>query len=211
MIRYFSRPMPLVLLLAFATAIPIVMAGFRVVQIPAGLLPEDSLRLGVAPASMWLHALAGILFGVLGPLQFARALRSRFGALHRLSGRVFVLAGLVLALSGLSLLLRLDSATTPLLDIARAVFSVTLIGALALGVRAAQARNMATHSAWMIRAYAIGIGGPTVSVVMFPIYLVTGAPVTGLASDLVFVGWWLAMIVVAESVIVLNQQEKTSL
>ena len=211
MIRYFSRPMPLVLLLLFASAIPIVMAGFRVVQIPAGMLPDDSLRLGAAPVSMWLHSLAGILFGVLGPLQFARALWSRFGALHRLSGRVFVLAGLMLALSGLSLLLRLDSATTPLLDIARAIFSVLLIGALVLGVRAAQARNIASHGAWMIRAYAIGVGGTTVAVVMFPIYLITGAPVTGLASDLVFVGWWLTMIWVAECIIILNQLEKTYL
>jgi len=34
--------------------------------------------------------------------------------------------------------------------------------------------------------------------VMFPIYLVTGAPVTGHASDIVFVGWWLANIALGE-------------
>ncbi|MFN3825427.1 MAG: DUF2306 domain-containing protein [Pseudorhodobacter sp.] len=201
MIRLFSRPMPLVLLLAFATFIPVMMAGIRVVQIPAGLLPGDSLRLHMAPVSHWLHALAGALFGVLGPMQFARALRARFGALHRLSGRVFVVAGLVMALSGLGLLLRVESIATPLLYVARAVFSAGLVVALALGVRAARLCDRGLHRAWMIRAYAIGMGGATVALVMFPIYLTTGAPVTGLTSDLVFVGWWLVTIAIGEWVI----------
>jgi uncharacterized membrane protein len=208
MIRLFARPMPLVLLLGFASFIPVMMAGVRVVQVPAGLLPEDSLRMGVAPYSLWLHALGGVLFGLLGPLQFARALRARFGALHRLSGRVFVLAGLVMALSGLSLLLRVDSIATPLLEIARAIFSAALIAALALGVRAAHARDRATHRAWMIRAYAIGMGGATVALAMFPIYLATGAPVTGITSDLVFVGWWLVTIAIGERVIRFAQHKE---
>jgi len=164
-------------------------------------VPEDSLRLTVAPAAFWLHALAGVLFGLLGPLQFARALRARFGVLHRLAGRVFVAAGLLMALSGLSLLVRVDPIATPLLEIARAVFSAALIAALALGVRAARSRNHVAHRAWMIRAYALGMGGATVALVMFPIYLATAAPVTGLMSDLVFVGWWLVTIAIAEWII----------
>lgn len=208
MIRLFARPMPLLLLLAFATFIPVMMAGVRVVQIPSGLLPDDSLRLNVAPLSHWLHALAGVLFGLLGPLQFARAVQARFGALHRLSGRVFVAAGLVMALSGLSLLLRVESIATPLLEIARATFSAALITALALGVRAAQARDRARHRAWMIRAYAIGMGGATVALVMVPIHLATGAPVTGLASDLVFVGWWLVTIAIGERIIRVAQHKE---
>jgi uncharacterized membrane protein len=208
MIRLIARPMPLVLLLAFATFIPVMMAGVRVVQIPAGLLPPDSLRLGAAPLSHWLHSLAGVLFGLLGPLQFARALRARFGALHRLAGRVFVAAGLLMALSGLSLLLQVDSIATPLLDIARATFSAALIAALVLGILAARARDRAAHRAWMIRAYAIGMGGATVALVMFPIYLATGEPVTGLMSDLVFGGWWLVAIAIGEWIIRLAQQQE---
>ena len=208
MIRLIARPMPLVLLLAFATFIPVMIAGVRVVQIPAGLLPPDILRLGATPLSHWLHSLAGVLFGLLGPLQFARALRARFGALHRLAGRVFVAAGLLMALSGLSLLLQVDSIATPLLDIARATFSAGLIGALALGVRAAHARDRATHRVWMIRASAIGMGGATVAVVMFPIYLATGEPVTGLMSDLVFGGWWPVTIAIGEWIIRLAQQQE---
>lgn len=209
MIRLFARPMPLVLLLAFATFIPVMIACVRVMQIPANLLPQDSLRLAVAPMSHFVHALTGILFGVLGPLQFTRALRARFGRLHRLSGRVFVVAGLGMALSGLALLAQVDSIATALVDSARAVFSTALIVALVLGVMAARTRDSIAHRAWMIRAYAIGMGGTTIALVMFPIYLVTGAPIMGLTGDLVFVGWWLVTIGVGESVIMLIQKRET--
>jgi uncharacterized membrane protein len=198
MIRVFARPKPLVLLLAFCTFIPIMMAG---VQIPLGALPEDSLRLAGASVPLFLHALAGVLFGVLGPMQFARALQRRFGVFHRMTGRVFALAGLVLALSGLGLLLQVESIATELLDVARGVFSLALIVALAMGVMAARARDLTKHRAWMIRAYVIGMGAGTFALVMFPIYLITGAPITGLASDTVFVGWWLLNIALGEWII----------
>ncbi|MFN3954775.1 MAG: DUF2306 domain-containing protein [Pararhodobacter sp.] len=201
MIRLFARPIPLVLLLAFCTFIPVMMAGVRVVQIPAGALPEDSLRMAVAPGWHFLHALAGVLFGVLGPVQFVLAMRRRFGAVHRLSGRVFVVAGLGMALSGLGLLAQVESIATGLLDVARGAFSLALIVALVLGVHAARARNMARHRAWMIRAYVIGMGAGTVALVMFPIYLITGEPITGLASDMVVVGSWLVNIALGEWVI----------
>jgi uncharacterized membrane protein len=198
MIRALGRPMPLLMTLAICTCIPVVMAAFRVVQIPLGALPEDSLRLASAPIAYFVHALAGVLFGVLGPLQWVRAVRLRFGTLHRLAGRVFAVAGAGLALSGLGLLLQVESITTGLLDGARGVFGLALLAALVRGVAAARAHDMLRHRAWMIRAYAIGIGTGTVALVMFPIYLITGEPVRGLASDIVVVGMWLINIAVGE-------------
>lgn len=201
MIRLFRRPVPFVLLLAFATFIPVMVAGVRVVQIPANQLPEDSLRLNVAPVSFWLHSISALLFGLLGPLQFARALRARFGVLHRLAGRIFVAAGLGVALSGLALLAQVDSIAIAFVDIARAVFGTALIVALVKGICAARSRDMASHRAWMIRAYAIGMGGATVGLILLPIYLIFGTSVMGLVSDLVFVGWWLVTIILGEWVI----------
>jgi uncharacterized membrane protein len=200
-VRAFARPIPLVLALAFCTFIPVMMAAVRVVQIPLGALPEDSLRLASVPVAFFLHALAGVLFGVLGPLQFARALRRRFGALHRLTGRVFVLAGVGLALSGLALLLQVESIATGLLDAARGVFGVALIVVLVVGVAAARAHAMLRHRAWMIRAYAIGMGSGTSAPVMFPVYLTIGEPPTGLTTDIMVVGMWLLTIAVGEWVV----------
>jgi uncharacterized membrane protein len=201
MIRIFVRPIPLLLALAFCTFIPVMMAAVRVVQIPLGALPEDSLRLAAAPVAHFLHSFAGVLFGVLGPLQFFRALRLRFGTVHRLTGRVFVLAGAGLALSGLLMLLRVESIATGLLDAARGVFGLALIAALVQGVAAARARDFLRHRAWMIRAYAIGIGSATIAPVMIPIYLIRGAPPVGLATDIVVVGVWLCTIALGEWVV----------
>jgi uncharacterized membrane protein len=201
MIRAFARPIPFVLALAFCTFIPVLMAAVRVVQIPLGALPEDSLRLSSVPVVFFLHSLAGVLFGVLGPLQFVRALRRQFGTLHRLSGRVFVLAGVVLVLSGLALLLQVESIATGLLDAARGVFGLALIAVLVLGLAAARAHNMLRHRAWMIRAYAIGMGSGTIAPVMFPVYLISGEPPTGLTTDIMVVGMWLLTIAVGEWVV----------
>ncbi|WP_304816030.1 DUF2306 domain-containing protein [Falsiroseomonas sp.] len=201
MIGAFTRPIPLVLALAIFSFIPVMMAAVLVVQIPLGALPEDNLRLASVPVAFFLHALAGVLFGVLGPLQFARALRRRFGTLHRLAGRVFVVAGVGLALSGLALLLQVESIATGLLDTARGVFGLALLAVLVLGVAAARAHAMLRHRAWMIRAYAIGMGSGTVAPVMFPVYLIRGEPPTGLPTDIVVVGMWLLTIAVGECVV----------
>jgi len=198
MLRLFARPIPLVLLLGFCTFIPIMMSAVRVVQIPVGTLPDDSLRLAVAPLSFFAHALAGVLFGILGPLQFARVLRRRFGPWHRITGRVFGAAGVFLGLSGLSLLAQVQNTSTLLLDGFRALAGGALVVAIVLGVAAARARDLPRHRAWMIRAYGIGMGSGTVALVMFPIYIVTGAPITGLLSEVVFVGWWALNIALAE-------------
>lgn len=201
MMRTFTRPIPLVLALAVCSFVPVMTAAVSVVQIPLGALPADSLRLASAPVAFFLHALAGVLFGVLGPLQFVRALRRRFGTLHRLAGRVFVLAGAGLGLSGLALLLQVQSMATGLLDTARGVFGLALIAALVLGVAAARAHDLPRHRSWMIRAYAIGMGTGTVALVMFPLYLITGEPPRGLAADIVVVGMWLFNIALGEWVV----------
>lgn len=201
MIRLFSRPVPLVLLLAFCTFIPVLSGLVLVVQVPTGTYPDDSAHLAVAPVAWFLHAAAGATFGITGPLQFALALRHRFGRLHRISGRVFVVAGAMLGLSGLSLLAQVTASDTAILAMARGVFGAALLAALAMAMAAIHDRDIPRHRAWVIRAYAIGMGSGTVALVFFPIYIATGKPPTGLASDLIFVGWWALNIGIAEWVV----------
>ncbi len=201
MIRLFSRPIPLVLLLAFCTFIPVLMALVRVVQVPTGTWPDDAARLAVAPLAWTFHAAAGATFGITGPLQFALALRRRFGRLHRISGRIFVVAGAVLGLSGLSLLVQVTPQGTPVVDIARGVFGLALLAALGMAMAAIHARDIPRHRAWVIRAYAIGMGSGTVALVFFPIYIIKGEPPTGLAADMIFIGWWACNIGFAEALI----------
>lgn len=201
MFHLFQRPIPLVLALVFFTAIPVLTALFNVVQIPSGAHPADSAHLAVAPVSWFAHALAGVAFGITGPVQFVRALRNRFGALHRVSGRIFVLSGAILGLSGLSLLTQVESQRTPVADIARGLFGLALLIALALAMVAIRNRDFVRHRAWMIRAYAVGMGLGTVALVFFPIYIAMGQAPTGLASDILFVGSWGLSIAFGELVI----------
>jgi len=201
MIRLFSRPAPLVLVLAFFTFIPVLTALVQVFQIPSGTYPEDSARLAVAPISWFAHVLAGAVFGITGPVQFVRALRHRFGALHRVSGRIFVLSGAILGISGLSLLAQVTSQRTPLVDISRGLFGLALLIALALAMAAIRDRDFLRHRAWTIRAYAIGMGLGAVALVFFPIYIITGQPPSGLASDILFVASWFLTIAFAEVVL----------
>ncbi len=201
MFRLLSRPIPLALFLAFGTAIPVLNALVQVVQIPSGTYAADSARLAIAPFAWFAHVLAGVAFGVTGPLQFVRALRNRFGRIHRVSGRIFVASGAILGLSGLSLLAQVTSVRTPLADIARGLFGLALLIALAIAMAAIRNREFLRHRAWMIRAYAVGMGLGAVALVFFPIYLVTGQPPMGMASDILFVASWAMTIVLAEVVI----------
>jgi uncharacterized membrane protein len=201
MFRFFQRPIALAVLLAFLTAIPVLNSLTEVFQIPTGTYPEDSAHLAVAPVSWFLHVLAGFAFGVTGPTQFVRALRHRYGRLHRVLGRIFVLSGAVIGVSGLSILAQVTSMRTPMVGIARGFFGVVLLVALAMAIAAIRKRDIARHRAWMIRAYAIGMGLGTVALVYIPLYLVTGQPPIGLLSDVLFVISWTLNIVVAEMVI----------
>jgi uncharacterized membrane protein len=201
MLRFFSRPTPLVLALAFLTFIPVVMAIVRTVQIPTETYEADSLRLAVAPIPWFLHALAASIFGLAGPLNFVLALRRRLGRLHRVTGRAFVGAGAVLSLSGLLLLASVEPQSTPLIDIVRGVFSIALLVALVQAVIAIRARDVPRHRAWAIRAYAIGMGAGTISLVYLPIYVVTGTPPNGLTADAIYAVWWVFNIGFAEWII----------
>ena len=199
--RIFARPIWLAVFLLMATFIPIVTASLTMVQIAAGRLPESSIKFAVVPGSLFFHALGGVLFGLLGPLQFAGVLRRRFGRLHKITGRVFVASGLLLGLSSLRLLAEFPDASTWVLLSARLAAGLGMSLALIWAVIAIRQGRVARHRAWMIRAYAVGMGSATISFIMLPIFLITGKPVEGYAADLLFVASWLINISIAEWVI----------
>ncbi len=201
MIRTLARPKTLVFTLLFFSAIPILVAGLRLYQIPAGQLPEDAAKFLAVPWAHFAHALGGVLFGILGPIQFAGVLKFHFRTFHRVIGRIFVGVGMLLALSSLRLLWQFPEASTWILVSARLAAGLGLGLALVIAVLAIRGRDVARHKAWMIRAYAIGMGSATVSFILFPIYLIRAEPIEGYLSDLVFVASWGTNIAIAEWVI----------
>ncbi len=201
MTRWLTKPVVVPVALYLGTLLTIVLAVVQAVQIPLGALPEDSLRLGAAPTWHFMHVVGGATFGLLGPIQFGRVLMRRYGRLHRVTGRLFVVAGAMLSLSALGLLWHFPDTYSVAVNGGRLLFGIALGVALALAMLAIRRRDFARHRNWMIRAYAIGMGATAVTMVFLPIYAITGEPPTGLASDVLFLGCWAACVAVAEGLV----------
>ncbi len=111
------------------------------------------------------HILPGMLFMVLGPLQFVRGLRSKYPQVHRWCGRIFLSASAVVGVTGLTLAF---GKTIGGVDEKAAIvlFGSFFLIALAKALRHALRREFAQHREWMIRGYAIGLAVATVRPIM---------------------------------------------
>jgi len=70
----------------------------------AGQIPElDPFndRYTAHPYQTLAHTVAGVVFVVLGPLQFLSPIRNRFPLVHRISGRVFLPFGIMSGVAAL--------------------------------------------------------------------------------------------------------------
>lgn len=153
-------PVPFLLL----SVVPLAAGALRLLQLVGGpaLMPADDRFTGL-PVALVAHILGAATYAVLGAFQLAPRLRRRHLTWHRRAGRVAAIAGLVVA--GSALWLTLGYAPQPgtggLLFGFRLVFASAMVGALVIGVRAVRVGDLAAHRAWMIRAYAIGLGAGT--------------------------------------------------
>lgn len=201
MTRIFQRPMPLALLLLAATFIPIASAPLRMFQIITNQLPPDALRFNAVPWALFLHSLGGMTFCLLGPFQFAGVLKHRFGKLHRITGRIFVVTGFMLALSALRMLAEFPDGSTWVLVTARLLASLGMMGCMAMSLISIKNSYINDHRNWMIRAYAIGTGSATIAFIQLPIFFIRGQALTGYAADILFVLSWIINLSIAEWVI----------
>jgi len=99
----------------------------------------------------------------VGAFQFVPRFRRRHPNWHRRAGRVLAVAGLMIAVSALwmTLLYAQKPGTGDLLYVLRLGFGSAMAASLILGFTAIRRRDIAAHRAWMIRAYAIGLGAGT--------------------------------------------------
>ncbi|ODU05292.1 MAG: hypothetical protein ABS81_07970 [Pseudonocardia sp. SCN 72-86] len=191
-------PVP-VALVALA-AVPLVVGALRLVQLAGGpaAVPADP-RFDAGPLPVVLHVVGAAMFVLLGAAQFVPALRH--SGWHRRAGRVAVAAGLVVAGSALWLALFVPpkSGTGDLLYLLRLVFGSAQAACLVLGVAAVRRRDLATHRAWMIRAYAIALSAGTQVLTIGLGHAAFGAGV--LVTDLANGAGWIVNLAVAEWII----------
>jgi uncharacterized membrane protein len=159
-----KRSWPVPVGLVALGAIPLTAGILRLVQLAGGpaLMPNDD-RFAGFPLPLVVHILAAATYALLGILQFVPAFRRRHMTWHRRAGRVLAVAGVLVAISALWLTLVYEAqpGTGGLLYVLRLGFASAMIACLVLGVSAIRRRDVAAHRAWMIRAYAIGLGAGT--------------------------------------------------
>ena len=145
------------------TVIPVIAGSLRLLELAGGpvLLPTNP-RINASPAPVILHVVAAALFALLGAFQFSARLRRRHPNWHRRSGRMLVVAGLVVAGSGLWMTLFYhDAPGGDLLWAVRLLVGTATAASIVLAFTAIRRRDIPTHRAWMIRAYALAAGAGT--------------------------------------------------
>lgn len=182
------------------TVLAVAVGGYAVALVASGfrLLPSEiAANRFPTPWGLRVHIVASGLALLVGPWQFARALRRRFPRAHRWSGRLYLLACAVGGVSGGAIALFSTSGR-----VAGAGFLGLAVGWLLtgiLGFRAIRAGEVALHRRWMTRSFAL-----TYAAVMLRIY-VPVSMVVGLEFAHVYpiIAWlcWLPNLVVAQLLI----------
>jgi uncharacterized membrane protein len=182
-----------VVLLAVFSAIRVAHLGREPSQLDA-----FGLRYLEHPGIALLHVLPGLLYVLLGPLQFVARIRARRIALHRGLGRILVACGLATGAFAIVAAFRIPAYGGWMTQAATVFFGAIFLCSLAKGFVHIRRREVAAHREWMIRAFALGIGVATIRTV---IALVTA--VTSLTFEEVFgAAFWIGFginLAVAES------------
>lgn len=177
--------------------IPAFGGAARLHQIVEGTRTEDAARFLDSPWPVTLHVVAAILFCVLGAFQFAPGLRKRRLQWHRMAGRLLFLCGFVASLTGLWMTqfypsVGFDGPALYCLRLA-AGFLMTLF--LGLSLRSILRLDVPGHRAWIIRAYALGMGAGTQVITHIPWFLLPDLQSELFRSICMGAGWGINMIV----------------
>jgi uncharacterized membrane protein len=114
------------------------------------------------PVLTLVHIIPGLLFIVLGPLQFSLTFRKRHLQWHRRNGRILFLCGAVVGVSALVMSFAMPSIGGLNQAMATTLFGLWFLFALVKALRHVLRREIALHREWMIRAFSIGLAVATI-------------------------------------------------
>lgn len=127
----------------------------------AGRLPEPSRLMSEVTAAniaIFGHMMAGALITLAAPLQLIGAVRRRWPALHRWSGRVLVAAALLSALGGLAYIGLRGTIGGWDMSLSFAIYGALLAGSAVQVFRHARAARWVQHQDWALRFFFLAIG-----------------------------------------------------
>ena len=114
------------------------------------------------PILTLVHVVPGLLFMLLGPLQFSSTIRARHLWWHRWSGRIFVICGVVIGISALVMSFGMPAVGGLNQSAATTLFALFFLFALCKAFWYIRRREIPLHREWMIRAFSIGIAVATI-------------------------------------------------
>ena len=140
-----------------------------------------------------VHIVPGLLFMILGPLQFSRTIRARHLRWHRLSGRVFVICGMVIGISALVMSFGMPAIGGVNQAAATALFGMFFLFSLCKAFWHIRQHEVALHREWMIRAFAVGLAVATIRPII-GLFFAT-SPLTGLTPREFFgIAFWIGFV-----------------
>jgi uncharacterized membrane protein YozB (DUF420 family) len=166
-------------------------------------ITPDNARFLAAPALVVIHVISATLYCLLGAFQFTPAFRLRWPGLHRRAGRVLALCGLLTGVTGVAMTAFYPipvSLQGPILYGVRLVAGAAMVASILVAWSSILRRDVPSHEAFMIRAYALAQGAATQAIVLGPWMLISGES-GGLTRDLLMTLAWAINVVAAESII----------
>ena len=184
--------------------VPAIAGTARLAQIAShAAVTADNARFFAQPLPVIVHILSVIPFSIFGAFQFPRGFRRRHRRWHRAAGRVLGVCGLLAALTGLWMA---QYYSWPVGDgvgvyLERLVFGTAMLASVLLGLDAVRRRDFDAHGAWMIRAYAIGMGAGTQVLTHLPWFIFVGGRPGESARTVMMGAGWVVNVIVAEYII----------
>ena len=133
---------------------------FSLTEIRQGLPDMDPFnqRYVDNPRLTLFHTIPGLLFSILGPLQFMSPVRRHAPMIHRLSGRIFLLIAMSSGIAAIMMGLRFPVWGWSINQFITLGWSVFMLFAFSMAFVHIRARRFPLHREWMIRGFATGLG-----------------------------------------------------
>jgi uncharacterized membrane protein len=127
----------------------------------AGQIPEldpFNNRYRAHPIQTMFHTVSGVVFAVLGPMQFMSPIRENFRIIHRISGRIFLPFGILSGVAALIMGLSFPVWGKGWNQLITTLWSIFMIFAFVKAYLHIRKREIKVHREWMIRGFAAGFG-----------------------------------------------------
>jgi uncharacterized membrane protein len=186
------------------SVVPSVVGAIRLSQLAGGVtITPENARFFAAPLPVAAHILAVVPYCIVGAFQFAPGFRRRHRRWHRASGRILAPLGLIAALSGLWMahFYPWPAGDGELLYALRLGFGTAMVVSIIAGLNAIRRREYATHGAWMMRGYAIGLGAGTQVLTHLPWAILIGSKPGELPRAVMMGAGWFINLAIAEWII----------